>query len=246
VARQRVALVIPTLNEAEAIGGVLAEVPPGTVDEIIVADSSSSDRTVEIAQRAGARVVSLSERGYGRACRAGAEAARDCDIVVFLDGDGSDCPESIPRLVAPIADGDRDFVLGSRTCGEREPGSMNALQIIAGWTIGAAVRLLYGVKYTDMCPFRAIRRDALMRLGMREDTYGWNLEMQMRAARAGLRIAELPVAHRRRAGGASKVSGNLRGTIRASWRILTAFARIALERRGDTPAVASPAERPLR
>jgi len=104
---------------------------------------------------------------------------------------------------------------------------MNALQIIAGWTVGAAVRLLYGVKYTDMCPFRAIRRDALMRLGMREDTYGWNLEMQMRAARAGLRIAELPVAHRRRAGGASKVSGNLRGTIKASWRILAAFARIA-------------------
>jgi len=246
VARQRVALVIPTLNEAEAIGGVLAEVPPGAVDDIIVADSSSSDRTVEIAQRAGARVVSLRQRGYGRACRAGAEAARDCDIVVFLDGDGSDCPEFIPRLVAPITDGDSDFVLGSRTRGEREHGSMKALQIIAGWTIGAAVRLLYGVKYTDMCPFRAIRRDALMRLGMREDTYGWNLEMQMRAARAGLRIAELPVAHRRRAGGASKVSGNLRGTIKASWRILAAFARIALERRGDTPAVASPAERHLR
>ena len=246
MARQRVALVIPTLNEAEAIGGVLAEVPRGAVDEIIVADSSSSDRTVEIAQRAGARVVSLAERGYGRACRAGAEAARDCDIVVFLDGDGSDCPELIPRLVAPIADGDRDFVLGSRTRGEREPGSMNALQIIAGWTIGAAVRLLYGVKYTDMCPFRAIRRDALMRLGMREDTYGWNLEMQMRAARAGLRIARAAgrasPPRRRRLEGVGQSARHDQGELADP----AAFARIALERRGDTPAVASPAERPSR
>jgi glycosyltransferase involved in cell wall biosynthesis len=225
----RVALVIPTLNEAEAIGGVLAAIPRDIVDEIIVADSSSTDRTAEIAEEAGARVVTLRARGYGRACRAGAEAAGDCDIVVFLDGDGSDRPELIPLLVTPITDGDYDFVIGSRTRGTRQPGSMNAHQIIAGRVIGAAVRLLYGVRYTDMCPFRAIRRDALMRLGMRDETYGWNLEMQMRAARAGLRIVELPVAHRRRAGGASKVSGNLRGTVRAGWRILTTFARVALE-----------------
>ena len=125
---------------------------------------------------------------------------------------------------------------------EREPGSMNANQIIAGQVIGAAVGLLYGVRYTDMCPFRAIRRDALMRLGMREETYGWNLEMQMRAARAGLRIAELPVTHRRRTGGASKVSGNLRGAVRAGWRILAVFGRIALERRGAARIPISPSE----
>jgi glycosyltransferase involved in cell wall biosynthesis len=231
VTRPRIALVIPTLNEAAAIGGVLAVVPRDIVDEIIVADSLSTDGTAEIAEAAGARVVSLRERGYGRACRAGAEAARDCAIIVFLDGDGSDCPELIPQLVAPIIADDCDFVIGSRTRGMRQPGSMNANQIIAGRVIGAAVQLLYGVRYSDMCPFRAIRRDALMRLGMREETYGWNLEMQMRAARAGLRIIELPVTHRRRAGGASKVSGNLRGTVRAGSKIVATFIRIALERR---------------
>jgi glycosyltransferase involved in cell wall biosynthesis len=244
--RPRVALVIPTLNEEEAIGGVLAAVPREWVDDIIVVDSSSTDHTVERARDAGARVVSLRERGYGRACQAGAEAAQDCDIVVFLDGDGSDRPELIPRLVEPIADGSCDFVIGSRARGEREPGSMAAHQLLAGWIIGAAVRLLYGVGYTDMCPFRAIRCDALMRLGMREETYGWNLEMQMRAARAGLRILELPVAHRCRAGGVSKVSGNLRGTIKASWRILAAFVRIAAERRRGPAVVMPPAERQVR
>src|SRR3982075_4332788 len=146
--RSRVALVIPTLNEEEAIGGVIAAVPLGAVDDIIVVDSGSTDRTVERARAAGARIVSLCERGYGRACRAGAEAAVDCDIVAFLDGDGSDCPELIPRLVEPIAEGRYDFVIGSRIRGEREPGSMAAHQILAGRVIGGAVRLLYGVRYT--------------------------------------------------------------------------------------------------
>ena len=244
--RSRVALVIPTLDEEEAIGGVIAAVPPGAVDDIIVVDSGSTDRTVERARAAGARVVSLRERGYGRACRAGAEAAADCDVIVFLDGDGSDCPELIPLLVEPIAEGHFDFVIGSRSRGERERGSMAAHQLFAGWLIGGAMRLLYGVHYTDMCPFRAIRRNALMRLPMREDTYGWNLEMQMRAARAGLRILEVPVAHRRRAGGTSKVSGNLRGTIMASWRILATFTRIAAERRERGPKAVTSAGRPLR
>ena len=231
--RPRVALVIPTFNEEEAIGSVLAAVPLSAIDEIIVADSSSTDRTVEKAEAGGARVVTLIERGYGRACRAGADAASDCDIIVFLDGDGSDCPELIPLLVQPVIENRYDLVIGSRTRGPRERGSMTLHQLLAGRVIGAAVRWLYGVGYTDMCPFRAIRRDALLRLGMREETYGWNLEMQMRAARAGLQILELPVPHRRRAGGASKVSGNLRGTLKASWRILVAFARIAAEGRRD-------------
>jgi glycosyltransferase involved in cell wall biosynthesis len=174
--------------------------------------------------------LTLRERGYGRACRAGADAADDCDILVFLDGDGSDCPELIPSLVEPIVAGEYDFVIGSRSRGMREPISMGVHQLLTGRLIGGAVRLLYGAGYTDMCPFRAIRREALLRLGMREETYGWNLEMQMRAARGGLRILELPVAHRRRAGGASKVSGNPRGTLKASWRILATFARIAAAR----------------
>jgi glycosyltransferase involved in cell wall biosynthesis len=229
--RPRVALIIPTLDEEEAIAGVVTAVPRGAVDRIVVVDSSSRDRTVERAAAAGAEVVSLLQRGYGRACRAGVEAATDCDIVVFLDGDGSDCPELIPALIGPIAEGRYDFVIGSRTRGAREPGSMTPHQILAGRTLGAGMRLLYGVGYTDMAPFRAIRRTALLDLGMREETYGWNLEMQMRAAGAGLRILELPVAHRRRAGGSSKVSGNLRGTLKASCRILAAFVRIAVERR---------------
>ena len=235
--RPRVALVIPTLNEEEAIGEVVAAVPREAVDDIIVADSSSIDRTVEYAQAAGARVISLRESGYGRACRAGAEAAQDCDIIVFLDGDGSDRPDLIPRLIEPIAEGLYDFVIGSRTRGEREPGSMTLHQLVAGRIIGTAIRLLYGVGYTDMCPFRAIRRDALMRLDLSEKTYGWNLEMQMLAARAGLRILEVPVAHRRRTGGESKVSGTLCGTLNASWRILATFVRIAAagRRRNDRP-----------
>jgi glycosyltransferase involved in cell wall biosynthesis len=244
--RPRIAVIIPTLNEEAAIGGVLAAVPREAIDEIIVADSSSTDRTVAWAQAAGARVVSLRKRGYGKACRAGAEAASDCDIIVFLDGDGSDNPELIPRLVAPIIEGQYDFVIGSRSRGERQPGSMALHQLLAGWTIGAAVWLLYGVRYTDMCPFRAIRRDSLMRLGMREETYGWNLEMQMRAARTGLRVTELPVAHRRRAGGVSKVSGNLRGTVKASWRILAVFVRIAAEGRRREAGITPAAERHVR
>jgi glycosyltransferase involved in cell wall biosynthesis len=243
--RKRVAVVIPTLNEEAAIAGVVAAIPPGAVDDIIVADSGSTDRTVERALAAGARVVSETRRGYGRACHAGAETARDCDIIVFLDGDGSDCPELIPLMIEPILDGRADFVIGSRTRGSREPHSMSAHQILAGHAIGAALRLLYGVRYSDMGPFRAIGRDALFLLGMREMSYGWNLEMQMRAARAGLRIVELPDAHRRRAGGVSKVSGSLGGTVKASWRILLTFVRVALERRRPLPA-AAPARRPAR
>ena len=243
MARSLVALVIPTLDEEDAIGGVIAEVPRDVVDAILVVDSASSDHTVERASAAGARIINLSQRGYGRACRAGAEAAGDCDIVVFLDGDGSDSPGLIPALVEPIVEGRYDFVIGSRTRGSREPGSMTPHQLLAGRVLGVAMRLLYRVRYTDMSPFRAIRRDALLALGMREETYGWNLEMQMRAARAGLRILELPVAHRRRVGGQSKVSGNFRGTLRASWRILMAFLRIVAERRGDARTAPPPAAR---
>ena len=246
MARPRVALVIPTLNEEAAISGVLAAAPRDAVDEIIVADSGSTDRTAERARAAGARVLNLSERGYGRACRAGADAAQDCDVIVFLDGDGSDCPELIPQLVIPIAEGRYDFVIGSRARGNREPGSMAAHQLLAGRIIGAALRWLYGVRYTDMCPFRAIRRDVLMRLGMREETYGWNLEMQMRAARAGLRILEVPVAHRRRAGGESKVSGSFRGTTRASARIAATFLRVAVEAHGYAVSPTSRSRRQFR
>jgi glycosyltransferase involved in cell wall biosynthesis len=233
--RPRVALVIPTLNEEAAIGGVIAAVPRGTVDDIIIADSGSTDQTVARACAAGARVVNEPRLGYGRACLAGALAVQDSDIIVFIDGDGSDCPEAIPQLVAPIVAGGADFVIGSRTRGVREPGSMSWHQVFAGRAIGLLLRVIYGVKYSDMGPSRAIRRDTLFRLGMREMTYGWNLEMQMRAARIGLRILELPVPHRRRAGGISKVSGNIRGTLKASARIMLTVFRVGLERHHPLP-----------
>jgi glycosyltransferase involved in cell wall biosynthesis len=224
-----VAAVIPTLNEAETIAGTIASLPRDIVDEIIVADSASSDGTVAIAQAAGARVVALAERGYGRACAAGAAAAdAGCGIILFLDGDGADRADLAGMLVAPIRAGTHDFVIGSRVRGEREPGSMSWHQVCAGRFAGRIISALYGVRYTDMCAFRAIRRDALERLVMREATYGWNVEMQMKAARAGLRILELPVPYRRRAGGRSKVAGSLPGSIRAAWRIVATIARSAL------------------
>ena len=228
----RVSLVIPALNEEEPIGDVVRAVPLGIVDEILVVDNGSTDATAERARAAGARVISEPRRGYGRACQAGiAAVAADCEVILFLDGDGSDCPELIPRLIGPILEGQQDFVIGSRVRGRREPGSMNPPQLAAGWVAGHLLRLLYGVRYSDMCPFRAIRRDALLRLGMTEETYGWNLEMQMRVAKAGLRILELPVDHRNRRGGPSKVSGNLAGSLRAVGRLTWTFLRLARDLR---------------
>jgi len=226
--RERVAVVIPTFNEAESIGPVVAELPRAVIDRVIVVDGGSADGTQESARAAGAEVIAVG-RGYGLACLTGAQAAADSDIIVFMDGDGADDPAAIATLVEPIRAGKFDFVIASRALGNREPGSMAAHQLLAGRVLGRLTRLLYGVRYTDMCAFRAIRRDTLLKLGMREMTYGWNLEMQMRVARAGLSVLEKPVTYRRRLGGESKVAGSLRGSIKASLRIVATFARVALE-----------------
>ncbi len=223
-----VAVVIPTFNEAESIGAVVAELPRDVVGRIIVTDGGSSDGTAERARAAGAEVIAVG-RGYGLACLAGAQAAAGADIVVYMDGDGADDPVDIAAMVAPIRAGACDFVIASRARGEREPGSMSSHQIIAGLVAGWLTKLLYGVRYTDMCAFRAIRRSTLLALGMREMTYGWNLEMQMRAARAGLRVRELPVAYRRRRGGRSKVAGSWSGSLKAGLKIMSTFARVAAE-----------------
>jgi glycosyltransferase involved in cell wall biosynthesis len=228
-----VSVIIPALNEEEPIADVVRAIAVTNIPrEIIVVDNGSTDRTAERARQAGAKVVSEPTPGYGRACKAGVRAlSPECDIVVFLDGDGSDCPEFMSQLVEPIARGEADFVIGSRTRGKREPGSMNLQQIVSGRVAGLLLQLLYGVRYTDMSPFRAIRREMLARLDMREQTYGWNLEMQMRVARGGLRIQEVPVNHRCRTGGQSKVSGTLRGTFLAGFRIVATLLRVAIEKK---------------
>jgi glycosyltransferase involved in cell wall biosynthesis len=224
-----VILAIPTLNEAESIGPLLATVPRGILADILVADGGSTDDTRARAERAGARVIEAG-RGYGRACLAAARHAPDDAIMVYMDGDGADDPAQIPKLIAPIVAGTHDFVIGSRVRGAREPGSMGWHQVAAGLGAGLAIRTLYKTRYTDMCAFRAIRRDTLLELGMKEMTYGWNLEMQMRAARRNLRILELPVPSRCRIGGVSKVAGSFRGTLRAGSRLVTTFIRVASER----------------
>jgi glycosyltransferase involved in cell wall biosynthesis len=224
------AVIIPTLNEEASIGAVVSTIPQDLVSRIIVADGGSSDATAARAQEAGAEVLEVG-RGYGRACHTAAKWASDADILVFMDGDGADDPASISALVAPIRAGAADFVIGSRLRGEREPGSMAWHQLAAGLFAGLGMRLLYGVRYTDMCAFRAIRRDALLALDMREMTYGWNIEMQMRAARARLRILEIAVPYRCRSGGASKVAGNLSGGIKAAVRIVATFVRVSTQPR---------------
>jgi glycosyltransferase involved in cell wall biosynthesis len=222
-----VAVIIPTFNETESIGAVVAGLPRDIVGRVIVVDGGSADATRERAREAGAEVIAVG-RGYGLACLTGAQAA-DADILVYMDGDGADDPAAIAALIAPIEEGACDFVIASRARGKREPGSMSWHQLLAGRVIGALVGLFYGARYTDMCALRAIRRDTLFALGMREMTYGWNLEMQMRAARAHLRVREVPVDYRCRIGGQSKVAGSLSGSLKAGAKILSTFARIALE-----------------
>ena len=230
-----VAAIIPAWNEAGAIGPTVRRLPRDVVGAIIVVDGGSRDGTVAEAAAAGAEVLVETRRGYGRACQSGAERARTlgADIALFLDGDGADAAEEAGQIIAPLRDGSADFVLATRTKGAtREPGSMGPHQVLAGLLIGHAVGLLSGVRYSDMCAFRAIRLDALERLGMREMTYGWNLEMQMRAARAGLRVREVPLPYRRRIAGDSKVAGNLRGTVKAGTQIMATLLRVAAETGG--------------
>ena len=229
-----IVVVIPTLDEEASIGEVVRGIPRPLVRRVIVADGGSSDATVARAEAAGADVIAAG-RGYGRACRTATLAAEEADIVVFMDGDGADDPRGIAALVEPIRSSRYDFVIGSRARGRRQPGSIAWHQIAAGHVVGLGMRLLYGVRYTDMCAFRAIRREALLGLGMREETYGWNIEMQMRAARAGLRILEVPVDYHRRSGGSSKVAGSLRGTLRAGSRIVATFVRVAMQRAPREP-----------
>ena len=227
-----VSAIIPCLDEETAIGQVVTAVLAQNVSEVVVVDGGSRDHTVERAAAAGARVIVEPRRGYGRAIQAGiAAVCDDADILVFLDGDGSDPAENIAALLAPILAGEAVFVLGSRIRGIREPGSLAPQQIVAGRVGGLLLRLVYGASFTDLSPFRAIRRDDLRRLGMKEETYGWNLEMLMRIAAARLPAREIAVGQRRRVGGVSKVSGNPVAGLKAAWSISVTFVRLALELR---------------
>ena len=224
-----VSVIIPAFNEAESIGKVIADIPKACVGEIIVVDNGSIDRTAEVARVAGARVVREVHKGYGHACLAGIAALTTPEIVVFLDGDYSDFPSEMSLLIQPILAGDAEMVIGSRIRGAREKGALlpqarfgNALATFLIW-------LLFHVRYTDLGPFRAIRYEQLLAMDMQDKTFGWTVEMQVKAAKMGLRMCEVPVSYRKRIG-QSKITGTVRGTILAGYKILTTILRYGLVR----------------
>ena len=228
---------IPALDEEHAIAGVLEALGRAAlgergfhVREVVVADNGSSDRTAQVARAGGATVVLEPRRGYGRACLAALAhlQGRRPQIVVFLDADGSDDPGELGALLAPILADRADLVIGSRVLGAREPGSLSHLQVFGNRIACDLMRVGFGGRFTDLGPFRAIRWDALARLGMRDGAYGWTVEMQARALRHGVRSIEVPVRYRRRRGGRSKVSGTLSGVVGAGWTILATIVRIRL------------------
>jgi|RhiMetdeSRZDD1v2_1073273.scaffolds.fasta_scaffold311868_1 glycosyltransferase involved in cell wall biosynthesis len=217
----RVDAIIPALNEAPSIGSVVRAIPRPPIRTVFVVDNGSTDGTAEAASAAGATVVREPRRGYGSACLAGMRALpADTDVVVFLDADGSDDPACLPRLLAPIAGRQADLVVGSRVSGAVEPGAFTVQQQIGNAVAARWLRFRFGLTATDLGPFRAIRRESLDELGMADPDYGWTVEMQIKAARRKLSYVEVPVPYRRRRGGASKVSGTLRGVVGATVKIL--------------------------
>ncbi len=222
----RVTAIIPALDEEGAIGQTVARLDRMLVHEVIVVDNGSRDRTAERAAAAGARVVFEARRGYGRACLAGARAAAGANVLVFLDGDGSDTPEDLPKVLGPILRREADLVLGSRTLGEREAGAVSTHQVWGNRIVLGLLRLLTGVRLTDFGPFRAVRSEALARLHMSHPTYGWPVEMAVKAIRCNLRVIEVPVRTRWRIG-RSKVTGTVRGSLLAGYHLIVTLLRHA-------------------
>jgi len=227
----RVSVIIPTHNEAGAIGRVLADLPADLVTEVIVVDSNSTDGTPEIAARMGARVVPEPRRGYGQACLTGLAHSSAPDIVVFLDGDYSDRPAELPRLLAPITEGRADITLGSRLAGPRTRGAMPWHAALGNRVAAGLITHLYGLKVSDLGPFRAARAEVLHALALQETTYGWAVEMIVKGAVRGFRIVEAPVSYYPRIG-KSKISGTIRGTIGAAWFILSGIVRYSFRPAG--------------
>lgn len=222
-----ITVIIPAMNEEASIGKVIGEIP-AWVDDIVVVDNGSNDRTAEVARAHGARTLHEPERGYGIACLTGIASLEDTDIVVFLDGDYSDFPEEMALLVEPIIKNQADMVIGSRSLGETEKGALSPQQIFGNWLACRLMRLFWGVHYSDLGPFRAIRYSTLQSLTMRDRNYGWTVEMQIKAAQRGVHYREAPVRYRKRIG-KSKVSGTIRGVIGAGTKILTTIFILAWE-----------------
>lgn len=226
----RVSVIIPTHNEAQAIGRVLADLPSNLVTEVIVVDSNSTDGTPDLARRMGARVILEPRRGYGRACLTGLANIENPDVVVFLDGDYSDRPSELPTLLAPIIEGRADITLGSRLGGNRNGGALPWHQSFGNLLAARLIRFMYGVKITDLGPFRAARADVLRGLNLEEATYGWAVEIILKGAVAGFRIVEVPVSYYPRIG-KSKIGGTVKGTIGATWFILSRIVSYYFRRR---------------
>ena len=226
----KISVVIPTRDEAQAIGRVIGDLPADIISEVIVVDNNSTDGTPEIAASMGARVVSETRRGYGQACLTGLKCASAPDIVVFLDGDYSDRPAELPLLTDPIAEGRADITLGSRLLGRRTPGAMPWHAVLGNRLAAGLITLLFRQHITDLGPFRAARTDVLRELALEETTYGWAVEMIIKGAARGLRIVEVPVSYYPRIG-KSKISGTVRGTLGAAWFIFSRIVRYYFRRR---------------
>ena len=222
-----VSVIIPAFNEEQSIGKVIADIPKACVQEIIVVDNGCLDRTAEVAYAAGARVIREDHRGYGSACLAGITALNAPEIVVFLDGDYSDFPSEMPLLIQPILAGDAEMVIGSRIRGAREKGALLPQARFGNALATFLIRLLFHVHYTDLGPFRAIRYERLVAMDMQDKTFGWTVEMQVKAAKMGLRVCEVPVSYRKRIG-QSKITGTVKGTILAGCKIITTILRYGL------------------
>ncbi len=230
--KKAIDVIIPAFNEEKSLAYVLQDLPSEWVRQVIVCNNGSTDATASVARAGGAIVIDQPERGYGNACLAGIrylsglEPSEQPSIIVFLDADYSDFPDQLPEVVAPILESNADLVIGSRRLGGMEPGSMTFPQRFGNWLAPALIRLLYGYRFSDLGPFRAMRWEKLLQLDMSDPNFGWTVEMQVKAAKQKLVCREVPVRYRKRAGGKSKVSGTIKGTVLASWKIIITIFRL--------------------